>query len=29
MFVLGVVLGLVITLLLEFMAIWFLFIKDK
>ena len=29
MFVLGVVFGLVITLLLEFLAIWFLFIKDK
>lgn len=29
MFVLGVIFGLVITLLLEFMAIWFLFIKDK
>ena len=29
MFILGVLFGLVITLLLEFMAIWFLFIKDK
>lgn len=29
MFILGVIFGLVITLLLEFMAIWFLFIKEK
>lgn len=29
MFILGVLFGLVITLLLEFIAIWFLFIKDK
>lgn len=29
MFILGVIFGLVITLLLEFMAIWFLFIKGK
>lgn len=29
MFILGAIFGLVITLLLEFMAIWFLFIKGK
>lgn len=29
MFILGVLVGLVITLLLEFLAIWYFVIKDK